>query len=78
MLENIKKVRVKKTLLCHGGPVGGYAAGDVFEAPFPDGIARELKADSKNILNGKGTLEILNDGDVDTEKPVKEWKKKTS
>lgn len=73
MIENVKKVKVLTTLLCDDGPIGGFEAGSLFEAPFPDGIARELEFDFKRIVSGKGILEILEE-----EKPVKEWKKKTS
>ncbi|MFZ3044699.1 MAG: hypothetical protein WA151_02195 [Desulfatirhabdiaceae bacterium] len=74
MVEDVKKVKVIKTLLCHGGPVGGYEVGAIFEAPFPAGISRELEADFEKISAGKGALEIIGE---EKQQPVKEWKKKS-
>ncbi|MDY0324784.1 MAG: hypothetical protein RBQ87_01255 [Candidatus Cloacimonadaceae bacterium] len=61
---NPTKIRVIKTLLCSDGPHGGFPIGAVFDAPFPPGIARELKLDEKNIKNGIGAIEILGDEPV--------------
>jgi hypothetical protein len=58
---DVKRVRVRRTLLCSDGPRGGYPAGAVFDAPFPPGIVRELKAGRGRIEMGLGALEILKD-----------------
>lgn len=58
-VEDVLKVRVRKRLLCTGGPREGYPAGIVYEAPFPPGILRELQMDRKRIESGLGSLEIV-------------------
>lgn len=58
-VEDVLKVRVRKRLLCTGGPREGYPAGIVYEAPFPPGILRELQLDRKRIESGLGSLEIV-------------------
>lgn len=59
MKDDIKKVRVRRHLLCADGPKGGYPVGSEFEYPFPAGIARQLRLDRQRILAGAGALAVL-------------------
>ena len=74
-MPDVKKVKIRRTLLCSDGPKGGYPVGMEFEAPFPPGIARELKLDRKRIDMGLGALEIVRDKParvtVNTQSPLK-------
>jgi hypothetical protein len=58
-IRDIKRVKVRRRLLCTGGPKEGYPAGAVFGLPFPPGIVLELKLDRARIESGLGSLEII-------------------
>lgn len=58
-IQDVKKIRIRRQLICTGGPKGGYSAGIVLDAPFPPEIQKEIQLTWNRIMSGVGAIEIL-------------------